>query len=470
LMDRAVAPIPIADAPAEEPVGGGNEAAADAAAAEDPEMQAKRLKSEADWAVVNSVRREVMSGHWEGDPFWKLIASRKIMTALLPMQAFKLARSGWKWEVRQQAKVARALNRGLDPNGCREYRAQLAAENVAETKCMQKLQAMITQPKEWSPLMDNEKPAQTVHGRALVFLMTTRAAGATESLLIYPHQGYPWVMFRLPKDHSLATKITKDAQNTTCKGGFMDDWSLGVARQFPTEEDLVSPDCMAVIFMFMLIAWVCTGTLETLHATIRRFILACSVQASTREFMDIQCSWMANTARRMQSHFAAYSRKPAAQAERKAPRKGLKRKRVSDDTEHIERPKAKRPGGPWRVFVRLKTIACKRRKAFTMMPTISREYKELTAAERDQLAIAGVLPTGQVERRWPRLSHRWGAVVAILTRWRNDSSVTAWATYCKWQTMGRHTRRNWQTWSTDTTRWSPLLLPPSRTLAYAIPL
>ena len=147
-----------------------------------------------------------MRDHWEGDPFWKNVITRKLLHPLQTLQEFKMKRSGMKWELRQQAKVARACNAGQDPRGCREYRAELAAESVAETACMDSLRTMLTDPHEWDMLLDNEAGAMTVHGRSLAFRMITRAGGSLEQLLMHPHRGYPFKFFAYLNTPSWRTK------------------------------------------------------------------------------------------------------------------------------------------------------------------------------------------------------------------------------------------------------------------------
>ena len=72
-----------------------------------------------------------MKDYWEGDPLWQLIFSRRIMEPMRIMQLFKIERSSWAWERKQQARLARLMNSNLPTANGRDYSHLLAAENVA---------------------------------------------------------------------------------------------------------------------------------------------------------------------------------------------------------------------------------------------------------------------------------------------------------------------------------------------------
>ena len=239
-------------------------------------------KASTDWAKVNAVRTTVMTEHWDSDPFWRLTLTRKIQEPLLKLQEYKLKRSGPRWEMRQQAKVAKAINQGKPTEGVRDYRVLLAANNVAENVCMRSLQDLFAGPAPWRLYFDDQPDALTTSGRAKGFRMVSRAGAALEELLRKVHVGYPFTTFRLLREPDLAGKVCDDATDEECKGGLVDRWTKGMVKQFPSADALRSKDFHAILLLALQLLYMCTGTIETLHASIRRMINACSVQTHLR--------------------------------------------------------------------------------------------------------------------------------------------------------------------------------------------
>ena len=179
-----------------------------------------------------------------------------------------------------------------------------------------------------------------------------------------------------------------------CNGGFIDEWSLGLWEQFSSVAKLLSDQCLTLLVLFMTMIWICTTSLETLHASVRRAILACSVQAPMREFGDVQCAWLAQTFRRLSGHVTCYTKRPPkVDVESTTRKRKPKRKRLSDDAKTCVKQKQRRKGGAWRLFVRYKLWGSKGRKPFTMMAAIAREYRELTPFERERWRIGGKIAT-----------------------------------------------------------------------------
>ena len=389
-------PVPIADAAPGAAAGAGGDGGKtdESWAAGDPTASGSGPKTDQDWAEVNSKRREETKAFWETSPFWMIVICRVILQPIFLLQKEYLKRAGPLWEMRQQAKVARCVNQGHATGGSRQYRALLTAENVSENVCMDSIRVLFSGPSPWEYLFDTVPQALTVRGRALAFRMASRSGCALEELVLLPHRGYPWKALRMINEPSLAETVARDAQNEGCVGGYVDGWTKGIWAQFPSVEMLQSGACSAVLLLALMMAWVCTGSLESLHASVRRMIHLVT-QTHLREFSDIQCAWLTKTSRRMRSYVAAVRGTGGVEGA-PAIKTGQKRKRNvrrSDGSGPVQ-PKTRRGGGPWRAWVRQKLFGAPLSKPFKdNMGAISRSYREMSAEERAKLVSVGKAAT-----------------------------------------------------------------------------
>ena len=410
-LGDAARPVPVEDVPLAElaPVDP-DPVVEPAGEPADPAIQPQ--KSETDWAAVNAKRRQVMTEFWSSSPLWLLVILRLILEPLRALMEMKFKTGSWTWGVRQRAKAARAAARGGDQAEAREYRGLLSANNVEESKAMLEVKRIITESEPWLYVLDPEPQALTVHGRCLGFRMATRAGAGLYESLIYRHQQYPFPTLRLPREPELAPSIRRDATDTTCVGGYCDPWTRALVQQFPTERDLVSADCRAVIFLVLLISWTCTSTLETLHATIRRLIKSLSVHTHQTTWHDVNATWLMVTYRRMKErclmlrgqHVQA---KPRHQVEAPIPRKEkrTKTKRMTDGTVAPQGNKPRKVGGAWRAFMRQKFTGCGVKQPFKYgnMADATQQFHTLAPDDAARLKEQGKAGTaaGRLKRsRW----------------------------------------------------------------------
>ena len=111
-----------------------------------------------------------------------------------------------------------------------------------------------------------------------------------EQLLASSHRVFPFKTLRLVTEPDLADEIATEASDDTCKGGWCDPWTKALYKQFNSVEQLLSKAFQAVLILALMLMWIRTGTIETLHASIRRMILGPSTQSSQRDFADAQCA------------------------------------------------------------------------------------------------------------------------------------------------------------------------------------
>jgi len=310
--------------------------------------------------------------------------------------------------MRQAAKLARKMLNGEDCTNGREYRAVLAAENVGEMESMASVRTLLKGTAPWKLLFDGQPAAMTVHGRALGFRMVTRAGATLHQNLIAPHQGYPWLVFLLLKTPSVAVRIYQDAC-FGCPGGYMDAWSISFCRQFPSVEKLQSQAARCVLVLVLIMLWIDTGTLESLHASVRRLILAVSCQAVLREFKDVQNAWMAQTTRRHDEHHSWYAPPSAAAPAPIRGKRGKKRKRKRSRVKRVDKKKRKPGhGGAWRAFLVCKLTKVGGSRGFKRNSEYSLAYAAISPAEKEILKASGRAATLVGRRKKNRSASSFG--------------------------------------------------------------
>ena len=354
--------------------------------------QAAEKLDDQEWAKVNSARRTVMREFWQARPLWLLIVFRMAFEPIRVLLAWKFKTGSWAWEAKQRSKLAKARNTNGDIAQGREYRALLAATNVYENEAMTSIQRLYDDTDTWTTRLAPEPQAMTVRGRALGFRIVARIGAGLEQNLIHRHKQYPFTTLRLYREPHLAAQVFEDATDTVCVGGYVDPWTKSVVAEHADASGLVSPLFLAVLILVVLTVWVCTGLIESLHATTRRLIFQASVHTHQARFDDVNAAWVRGAARRMQQRCLmlrgrSTSERPAATDMAIEPRRGRKRKaKCMSDGRPMPKPKRKpfhNPGGPWRCFVRQRLWGCKQRQAFKhTMETLSAEYRNLSRADK----------------------------------------------------------------------------------------
>ena len=151
---------------------------------------------------------------------------------------------------------------------------------------------------------------------------------------------------------------------------------------FPDTDGLDSNAFRCVIELVLLLTWAATGTIESLHALVRRIIMATSLHTHLRQFCDVNACWLMASARRME-HLYKCINVSLHVAEGQARKPRLKRKRMSDDAEMPETKKQTRPGGPWRAYVRTRLLQRGVLQPLRSMgAAIAQGYHQLAPAEK----------------------------------------------------------------------------------------
>jgi len=350
-------------------------------------------KAPDDWATINKNNRDVMDAFWTSKPQWKLVVTRKVLSIWKPVMEMKLKIGGARWELRQQAKVARAKQANASTADVRDYCATVAASNVHEAKFLESVRDLLGGREPWF-LLQFEPEAKTVVARETGFRVVSRAGAAMSVLLYWPHELYPFKFLRLLKEPALAEEIIEEVtRHTLCRGGFVDEWVLAMLKLYPTADDLRNREFRASLALVLMMIYVGNGPVESLHAMVRRLILAASQHTHLKEFADVNSMWLLNSARR-QTGFVCIDEvsgvAPAALVER-APKR--KRTVMMTDGAPVKK-KVRRCGGAFRAFVRWRTLGVGLQKGFKERgATLAREYRALSPAEKEEFKRRGKAAT-----------------------------------------------------------------------------
>jgi hypothetical protein len=208
-----------------------------------------------------------------------------LMTLVLePLQAlrnrqFKL--SGKSWDRQQELRAAKSLKVGTDTIASRQYRVVVSATCAHEFKFLDEVRALLSPSESWSVL---PIASRTVSLRSLAFRLLSRAAALVHELLVVPQQGCPWQLFTLLEKPELIAQV---ASTPICR---RDRFTHDFLGRFP---DLTSPHVRPTLHSLALEFTSDTGQIETLHATIRRRLLAASHNTHTELFAVLGSEWIA---------------------------------------------------------------------------------------------------------------------------------------------------------------------------------
>ena len=119
----------------------------------------------------------------------------------------------------------------------------------------------------WSIIAPSQR---TLVAQSTAFAMMSRAACCVHATICHAHQLYPFKIFGLLLDPSLASVIKSDL---AC---MLDSFSLCFRQTFPTEAAMRSVECMHVLRSIALIMRIDTVRIECRHASIRRGKLVAS--------------------------------------------------------------------------------------------------------------------------------------------------------------------------------------------------
>ena len=176
-------------------------------------------------------------------------------------------------------------------------------------------------------------------------------------------------------------------ENSLVVLGVVDTLGKDITTRFNSVAKLQSLACRSVILLALLISWICNTTLEVGHAAVRRFILGTGVGKGTMVWDDVQCSWFLLGVRKSRAKFTLRKKRATCNNPNGSKRLGVKR--TANKGRQSNKKLRTGGGGAWRMFLRQKYFASGSTRNFKNNKEASREYKNLSPAEKRHLARLG---------------------------------------------------------------------------------
>lgn len=239
-----------------------------------------RAVKDLDWAVINASHRRKAARWLASRPLDWLILQRTVMEPLRQYQVRTFLYASEEWEKTQRGKIAEKLSHGPAAFSDREHRLAIAAQGKCDDTFFEQLQLLFEREELWEQVPTS---SYSTKFKALAFRMVSRAGCAVYELLALPHRAFPFQIFRLLAEPEAAETLL------AVPDCLLDQWSLEMKRLHPTFAGEVFLSKLAVLSQVL---WKDISQLEARHATIRRLLLAASLQTHTQAFEDLSAQWL----------------------------------------------------------------------------------------------------------------------------------------------------------------------------------
>ena len=255
----------------------------------------------------------------------------------------------------------------------------MAAECEHEKQCLESV-ASLHEPGVYAELLDHDKSVLTNHR---IFRMLSREAGAVYQRLLVRHRIFPSRLFRLVTCPGFASEL-----ELACDPS-LDDYARSYLSKFHGELD--SPEARLELAIIVMNTVPNTARRESVNASIRRSVVATSTQTKMPKLKTISAEHVLRFMRRRENEYLH----PRGHPHHWQRLEGKATKVKLDKNGRPRMPRRRGGGGSWRAYVskRCKGVA----KA--VFKTLAREYKELSAEEKEHLGQEGAGAT---------LSHKRG--------------------------------------------------------------
>jgi hypothetical protein len=245
-------------------------------------------EADANSPAANSKHRNAAKSWWASAPLANLMIIRLVMEPLRSLMETLLTVAGSSWEEGQLHQAASDLVRGRPVT--RQYRVALAATGQVERACLQKASLLLAQPTMWCAI-----PASSVvvHKNCLAFRMLSRLMCSVYQLLAVPHKQMPTRLFAVLADPACADSVaaTPPCQRTSYADAHLEEHA----------GDLTSPKSLAKLSLAAHLTTKDIALLESLNASIRRWLLLRSLHTHTMDFKNLSSEWVLQRARKLLS-------------------------------------------------------------------------------------------------------------------------------------------------------------------------
>ena len=233
-----------------------------------------------DWAKVNEKHRAEGVRFCNSNPLGRMLIIRILMEPMRRYMAAQFDMASDDWDVKESAKLARALAAGQSGVGARRYRLSEIAVGAADAIFFEQLRIVFDEGVLWAGLPPQ---CRIVSYRALVFKSASRAGCTFQRLLGHVHKGFPCQLFRLLYDPSLGSEFEKVSP---CLLG---PWARAFLEEHPKLDD---PAALHILEVMAMLLMVDISQVESKHASIRRMLVILSTQTCGLDIEQLSALWV----------------------------------------------------------------------------------------------------------------------------------------------------------------------------------
>ena len=339
---------------------------------------------EATYAAQNAKVRGKACRWLTSDPLPFLVLQRNALEPIRCYQTALFQRASSSWEEREQCRMADALRNGTATWQSRLYNVAEAADGVDDKELFARVRVLFSAPELWA-LMPPQ--SLTVSMRSLAFRCVSRLACAAKQWLSSRHANalrvFSWL--KLPEEAEAIKKVPK------CVLG---QWASNLRDAYP---ELSGDEFFCILAEVAQCMAMDTAAIESKHATVRRLLVAASLQTRTQSVPTLSSRWLLLQFRRALAKGWRERAGLTRAATKRIPTRKRKRGAGVDAGARLKR-KAPR-GGAARAFVHLATRGADGKPDFGSIMAKYQEHKRDGTAMYRTAAAMGRAATRTAKRR-----------------------------------------------------------------------
>eukprot|EP00971_Amphidinium_carterae_P329654 6462242-Amphidinium_carterae.2 len=237
------------------------------------------------FSALNAKNRTQAFAWLELHPLFRLLLMKIVAGPLTSILALQLQASGADYEQLELSKMASAMMSGSMDIGSRSFPLVLASSGELEDNANGEY-GLLLSASIWQVV---PATCRTLSFRALCHRLLSRAAASIFQLLSVPHRQFPIALFRLLKDPSASKELEEQPD---C---IKDEWTLALQHQFG---HLHNPLCLGLIQAQAQSLKTDISTVESNHSSIRRLLVARSLQTHSLNVEACSAEWVLQNCRR----------------------------------------------------------------------------------------------------------------------------------------------------------------------------
>eukprot|EP00971_Amphidinium_carterae_P143266 2838343-Amphidinium_carterae.1 len=300
-----------------------------------------------------------------------LLMMRLTMVPLVALLHRQFQVCSQEWERHQQAQAVMNLQNG-QVQGClvRDYMVSLAAESSLEMEFHELLADCFRDKDKWHAIDFHRTSAMNT----LAFRCLSREGCMVESRIGHPHKQCPYKTFRMLK-HPEFRAVLKES--SPC---MLDDFTSELVKVCP---DFEGARCLQILHMNACLCWTSIATLESLHSTVRRQAVLRSTQTHALQVPFLSAEFYLQKLR-------------IAGGLRQHESKKMSSNQSSVKKQVLKSKKRRFKPGPWRAFVRQRTL---QQIGIPDLGSIATEYRKAKAESTEDYMHASATSAAAVVPR-----------------------------------------------------------------------